>query len=125
VRPPYSSGAVIPWSPSAPIFGQRSRGKRLSRSIAAARGAISFSQKVLALSRIISALSPRSKSNGLGALAIMGAGPGANAPANLVAFGGNHSLFVEVLDGCVDGLSSASTSEKIRVARLCALSSPV
>jgi hypothetical protein len=49
----------------------------LSRSIAAARGAISLSQKVLALSRIISALSPRSKSNGLGALGIMGAGTGA------------------------------------------------
>jgi hypothetical protein len=65
---------VIPCSPSAPIFGQRSRGKRLSRSIAAARGAISLSQKVLALSRIISALSPRSKSNGLGALGIMGGG---------------------------------------------------
>src|ERR1700733_4745825 len=52
-------------------MGHRSRGNALSRSICAARGAISFSAKVRALSRIIEALSPRSKSKGRGVLGIM------------------------------------------------------
>src|SRR5271165_2918769 len=42
--------------------------------MAAACGAISFSAKSLALSRIMSALSPRSKSRKRGALGIMGSG---------------------------------------------------
>src|ERR1700735_2460190 len=73
--PPYSSGAVTPCKPSSPILGHRSRGNALSRSICAERGAISFSAKFRVLSRIIEALSPRSKSKGRGVLGIMDEAP--------------------------------------------------
>ena len=43
--PPSSSGTVMPSRPSAPSFCQRSAGKALSASMAAARGAISTAAK--------------------------------------------------------------------------------
>src|SRR6202140_4344941 len=61
----------MPCRPSAPIFGQRSRGKRLLLSISAARGAISWLAKSCTVSRMASAVSPRSKLNIRCALGIM------------------------------------------------------
>src|SRR5882757_2658196 len=61
----------MPCSPSAPIFGQRSRGNWLLLSISAARGAISLLEKAWTVSRIASAVSPRSKLNIRYALGIM------------------------------------------------------
>src|SRR5262245_18888796 len=52
----------MPRRPRSPIFGQRSRGNSSVRSISAARGAISDCAKLLTVSRIMSAVSPRSKS---------------------------------------------------------------
>jgi hypothetical protein len=59
--PPYSSDAVTPSTPSAPILGHRSIGNALSRSMAAARGAISSAANASTVARSMSALSPRSK----------------------------------------------------------------
>ena len=56
--PPYSSSTVMPRSPSAPIFGHRSIGNSLERSISAARGAISFAAKSRTVWRSISIVSP-------------------------------------------------------------------
>src|ERR1700716_1023264 len=61
----------MPCRPSAPIFGQRSRGNWLLLSISAARGAISLLEKANTVSRIASAVSPRSKLNIRYALGIM------------------------------------------------------
>src|SRR5688572_21303065 len=61
----------MPWRPSAPILGQRSRGKRLLLSISAARGAISLAENCCTVSRMASAVSPRSKLNIRCALGIM------------------------------------------------------
>jgi leucine dehydrogenase len=54
-------GTVIPSRPSAPSFGHRSAGKRLSWSICAARGAISASAKRRTASRNASSSSPSGK----------------------------------------------------------------
>ena len=79
-----------------PILGQRSSGNALSRSICAARGAISFSAKLRALSRIISALSPRSKSKARGALGIMGEALGkGSGETTLCAIGGAVQPFAQ------------------------------
>src|SRR3954468_22402430 len=51
----------MPCSPRSPSFGHRSRGNWLVLSISAARGAISFAEKSRTVSRIASAVSPRSK----------------------------------------------------------------
>src|SRR5690554_5502825 len=51
----------MPCRPRSPIFGQRWRGKRSSRSISSASGAISSAAKPATLSRSMSAVSPRSK----------------------------------------------------------------
>src|SRR3954454_1376215 len=61
----------MPCRPSAPIFGQRSLGNWLLLSISAARGAISLLEKAETVSRIASAVSPRSKLNIRYALGIM------------------------------------------------------
>src|SRR6266567_5102758 len=61
----------MPCRPSAPILGQRSLGNRLLLSISAARGAISLLEKANTVSRIASAVSPRSKLNIRYVLAIM------------------------------------------------------
>src|SRR3984957_8804891 len=53
----------MPCSPSSPSFGQRSRGNWLLLSISAARGAISWLAKSCTVSRMASAVSPRSKLN--------------------------------------------------------------
>ena len=66
--PPYSSSTVTPNTPKSPIFRQRSAGKSFSRSIAAARGAISSAANAATLSRSMSALSPKSKLSGDGRL---------------------------------------------------------
>src|SRR6266403_4732341 len=64
----------MPCRPSAPIFGQRSRGNCLLLSISSARGAISWLEKSCTVSRIASAVSPRSKLNIRYALGIMSGG---------------------------------------------------
>src|SRR5260370_41805284 len=51
----------MPCRPRAPILGQRSSGNWFVRCISAARGAISFCEKACTVSRIASAVSPRSK----------------------------------------------------------------
>src|SRR4051812_22325768 len=61
----------MPCRPSAPILGQRSRGKTLLRSISAARGAISLAENAATVSRMASAVSPRSKLNIFCALGVM------------------------------------------------------
>src|SRR5579859_1987883 len=61
----------MPCSPSAPSFGHRSRGKVLVLSISLARGAISFAENALTVSRIASAVSPRSKLKSRWAFAII------------------------------------------------------
>src|SRR5579859_7774951 len=61
----------MPCSPSAPSFGHRSRGKVLVLSISFARGAISFAEKSRTVSRIASAVSPRSKLKSRWAFAII------------------------------------------------------
>src|SRR4051812_12678549 len=61
--PPYSSPTVIPRSPRSPSLPQRSAGKTLSRSMSAARGAISSAAKARTVSRNMSIVSPRSKFN--------------------------------------------------------------
>src|SRR5580693_5089219 len=67
----------MPCRPSDPILGQRSRGNWLLLSISAARGAISWLEKSCTVSRIASAVSPRSKLNIRCALGIMvGLSPG-------------------------------------------------
>src|SRR6056297_2417145 len=63
---------VMPCRPSSPICGQRSRGNWLSRSIASARGAIFSCEKDATVSRMASAVSPRSKLKAGAALGIMG-----------------------------------------------------
>src|SRR5882757_8050598 len=61
----------MPCSPSAPNLGHRSRGNWLLLSISSARGAISWLEKSRTVSRIASAVSPRSKLNIRCALGIM------------------------------------------------------
>ena len=61
--PPYSSGTVMPCRPRSPSFFHRSTGKRLSLSMRAARGAISFDAKSRIVSRICAMSSPRSKAS--------------------------------------------------------------
>src|SRR3979411_3546571 len=61
----------MPCRPSAPSFGHRSRGNWLLLSISSARGAISWLAKSCTVSRIASAVSPRSKLNIRCALGIM------------------------------------------------------
>src|SRR5690606_23957631 len=56
--PPYSSSTVRPSRPISPSLGHSSCGKALSRSIAAARGAISDCAKRLTASRRASMASP-------------------------------------------------------------------
>src|SRR5438034_504622 len=51
----------MPCTPSAPSWGQSSRGKLLLRSISSARGAIRAAEKARTLSRSCSAVSPRSR----------------------------------------------------------------
>ena len=53
----------MPWRPSSPICGQSSRGNSSVSSIFAAIGAILSSAKRCVVSRIVSAISPRSKSS--------------------------------------------------------------
>src|ERR1700712_5290349 len=59
--PPYSSSTVTPSTPRSPSLRQRSAGNSLSRSIAAARGAISTAANASTVLRSMSAVSPRSK----------------------------------------------------------------
>ena len=59
--PPYSSSTVMPSTPRSPNLRHRSIGNALSRSIAAARGAISSAAKASTVARSMSAASPRSK----------------------------------------------------------------
>src|SRR5665213_416814 len=70
----------MPRSPSAPILRHRSAGKRLSRSIAAARGAISSAANARTLSRSMSMLSPSLKSS-MSKCAIRGSRPPATRGA--------------------------------------------
>src|SRR5262247_1220636 len=63
----------MPCRPSSPIAGHRSRGNVLVRSISSARGAMRSCAKRATVSRIMSASSPRLKSNGRGVFGIMGA----------------------------------------------------
>ena len=74
--PPYSSSTVMPSRPSAPSFGQSARGNSFVRSISAASGATSDAAKSATVSRSMSAVSPRSKSNGGRLLEIIGVGAG-------------------------------------------------
>src|SRR6266508_277764 len=53
----------MPWTPSLPSSGQRSRGKVLLRSISSARGAMCVAAKLRTLSRSMSAVSPSPKLN--------------------------------------------------------------
>src|SRR6516165_5519130 len=73
----------MPCRPSAPILGQRSRGNWLVLSISAARGAISLLAKPCTVSRMASAVSPRSKLKTRQALGIMVAGPPEKIPEAL------------------------------------------
>src|SRR6266403_5801319 len=73
----------MPCRPSAPIFGQRSRGNCLLLSISSARGAISWLEKSCTVSRIASAVSPRSKLNIRYAFGIMVGRPPGNPAAYL------------------------------------------
>src|SRR5579863_5380007 len=59
--PPYSSSTVIPSTPRSPNLRHRSTGNALSRSMSAARGAISSPAKASTVARSMSAASPRSK----------------------------------------------------------------
>ena len=60
--PPYSSFTVMPSRPSSPSLRHRSCGNRLSRSMSAARGAISVGGEVAARRRAANrSSSPRSK----------------------------------------------------------------
>ena len=52
--PPYSTGIIIPMSPSPPIFWTAFSGKVSSRSHFPAKGSNSFFAKSRAISRIIS-----------------------------------------------------------------------
>src|SRR3954447_15695202 len=61
--PPYSSSTVMPCSPSAPISGHSSIGKRSVRSISAATGAILSSAKSRTVLRSMSISGPRSWSS--------------------------------------------------------------
>src|SRR5574343_1218170 len=58
----YSSPAVMPSRPMSPTFFHRSAGNSLTRSISAARGAISASAKAFTASRSMLMSSPRPKS---------------------------------------------------------------
>src|SRR5690606_23218335 len=60
--PPNSSSTVMPCSPSAPISGHSSMGKRSSASMEAASGAMRSSAKRRVASRIMSACSPSANS---------------------------------------------------------------
>ena len=59
--PPYSSLTVMPCTPRSPSFFHRSAGNSFTRSISAARGAISAAQKDCSVSRRASMVSPRLK----------------------------------------------------------------
>ena len=58
LAPPYSSGTVMPSTPSSPILRHRSIGNWSLRSISPARGAISASAKARTASRSASMSSP-------------------------------------------------------------------
>ena len=60
-EPPNSSSAVMPSTPSLPNLRHRSMGKVLSRSMSAARGAISRAANACTLSRSMSMSCPRLK----------------------------------------------------------------
>src|SRR5262245_46092451 len=64
----------MPWTPSLPSSGHRSRGKVLLRSISSARGAICVAAKLRTLSRSMSAVSPSPKLNPPRPPASMGVG---------------------------------------------------
>ena len=63
LAPPYSSGTVMPSTPSSPILRHRSIGNWSLRSISAARGAISASANARTASRSASISSPSWKSS--------------------------------------------------------------
>src|ERR1700761_3647692 len=81
----------MPCKPRAPIFGQRSSGNWFDLSISAARGAISLLEKLKTVSRIASAVSPRSKLKMRYALGIMNVVP----PANQTVF--ETALFARII----------------------------
>src|SRR3954464_7098619 len=58
LAPPYSSGTVMPSTPSSPILRHRSIGNWSLRSMSAARGAISLSANERTASRNASMSSP-------------------------------------------------------------------